>query len=210
MKVDKLVLSKLVSVFEKRGFIVEIFDSKNDVLKYILNSIDISNTLGFGGSQTIKEIELTKTLYENGNSFENRDGRNISNDEKHSIQKRMMNADYYFCSSNAISVDGSIVNIDHSGNRVAAMLYGPKNVFLVIGINKICSTEEKAILRAKTVAGPLNAQRNKEKYHPPCIETGVCTDCDFDERICCSTVIIKKSYPKNRIRLLIVKEKMGF
>jgi len=110
--------------------------------------------------------------------------------------------------TNAISIEGHIVNIDHSGNRVAAMTYGPDKVIIVIGKNKIEDTLEQAMTRARNHAAPLNAIR--AGYNPPCIEKKQCVDCKSKERVCYNLSIIEGQFKADRMRLFIVEEEAGF
>ncbi len=100
------------------------------------------------------------------------------------------------------------VNIDHSGNRVAAMIYGPDNVIVVIGVNKIKDTLDEAIRRAKDIAAPLNAKR--AGYNPPCVELNKCIDCDSKDRSCNNLVIIGGQVKKERLKICIIDKEMGF
>lgn len=100
------------------------------------------------------------------------------------------------------------MNIDHSGNRVAAMIFGPDKVIIVVGKNKICETLNDAIERAKNVSAPLNAKR--AGYNPPCLDIGRCLDCTSKDRVCFNLVVIEGQYDRNRMKLFIVNEDYGF
>jgi len=129
-------------------------------------------------------------------------------DEVKDLKRKSLLADCYISSSNAVSIDGKIVNIDHSGNRVAAITYGPDKVYIVIGKNKITATHEEALTRARNTAAPLNAKR--AGYNPPCVSVGYCTDCVSPERVCCIISTIEGQCIKNRVVLLIANEDEGF
>jgi hypothetical protein len=111
-------------------------------------------------------------------------------------------------SSNAISIDGQLINVDGRGNRVSFLAYGPKNVILVCGMNKIVPDVEAGINRVKTVAAPMNAVRLQR--NTPCSITGVCGDCQSPDCICASTVITRRSHIKNRIKVILVGEEIGY
>ncbi|MPM81321.1 hypothetical protein SDC9_128373 [bioreactor metagenome] len=117
-------------------------------------------------------------------------------------------ADWYITGTNAVSKEGHIVNIDHSGNRAAAMIYGPDNVIIVIGRNKICDTLDDAVKRARNISAPMNAKR--AGYNPPCLQLNRCVDCKSDERVCFNLVIIEGQFVKDRMKLFIVDEEAGF
>lgn len=128
--------------------------------------------------------------------------------ESELIKKRSLLSDWYITGTNAISKEGHIVNIDHSGNRVAAMIYGPDNVIVVIGKNKICCTLDDAIHRVRNISAPLNAER--AGYNPPCLKLNKCVDCKTDERVCYNLVILEGQFVKDRMKLFIVNEELGF
>ena len=122
------------------------------------------------------------------------------------------NADVYLCSSNAVTEDGKLVNIDSTGNRVASMIFGPKKVIVVAGKNKIVKDVGEALRRLKKVAAPMNARRHN-LVELPCVATGACTDCDSPNRICRVITIMEKA--PNRVRqpnltVVLVAEKLGF
>ena len=110
--------------------------------------------------------------------------------------------------ANALSLDGQMVNIDGMGNRVAAIIYGPKSVVVIAGMNKVEDTLEKAVTRARTVAAPMNQQRFQGDT--PCTKTGVCGDCKSESCICNQIVINRHCRPANRIRFILVGEELGF
>ena len=124
------------------------------------------------------------------------------------IYRKAFTSDFYLASANAITLDGKIVNIDGTGNRVAAMIYGPKNVILVIGVNKICTDELSAINRVKNYASPINAIRLNKKT--PCTIKGSCYDCLSNDTICCVTTVNRYSKEKNRIKVILVGEELGY
>lgn len=123
--------------------------------------------------------------------------------------RRALTCDTFLTSVNGLSEDGVLVNVDGMGNRVAAMLFGPKSVVVVAGMNKVCRTEAEAETRARTYAGPLNAARFS-LAKTPCGSTGVCGDCKSDECICSYTVKVRMSKVPGRIKVILVGEPLGF
>ena len=119
-----------------------------------------------------------------------------------------LSADVFVTGANALSVDGQMVNIDGIGNRVAAIVYGPKKVIVVAGMNKVCDTIESAVTRARTVAAPMNMQRFDKDS--PCSVTGVCGNCKNENCICNQILVTRNCRPANRICFLIVGEDLGF
>jgi hypothetical protein len=112
------------------------------------------------------------------------------------------------CSANAISVTGEIINIDGAGNRIAASMFGPKKVVIISGMNKVSADFDSAMKRAKQVAGPLRAKDFNIK--PPCVETGLCSDCHSPQRICNITTIFHRRPMMTDMSVILVKENLGY
>ena len=111
-------------------------------------------------------------------------------------------------SSNAITAEGELVNIDGTGNRVGALIYGPEHVIILAGMNKVSPTLEEAVSRIKNVASPLNA--NRLNRNTPCAATGLCADCLSPDCIWSHTVITRKSAPEKRIKIILIGEPLGY
>jgi hypothetical protein len=133
------------------------------------------------------------------------------------LQKEAFLADIFITGTNAITMDGKLVNIDGKGNRVAAMIFGPDKVIVVVGGNKIVKDEAEALMRVRQYAAPLNAKRHALKHHQdgfidlPCVKSGSCVDCSHGYRICHYTVIIggAMDWQKGRINVVIIGEALG-
>lgn len=141
-------------------------------------------------------------------NFLDRYEENLSPQEMKEIFRKSFCADAYFTSTNAITEEGELYNVDGMGNRVAAMLYGPDKVIVVCGVNKIVKNIDEAINRNKVVSAPANAKRLNTKT--PCKEVGYCMDCSSSERICCEYTIIKKQRIPNRIHIIFINESFGY
>lgn len=124
------------------------------------------------------------------------------------MRRKGLTADFMIASSNAITLDGRLVNLDGMGNRVAAMTFGPKKVILVVGMNKLAMTLQEAIDRTKQLAAPMNCIRLD--IANPCRETGLCSDCHTPTRICNIWSIIEGAAVKDRIHVKLVGETLGF
>jgi L-lactate utilization protein LutB len=122
--------------------------------------------------------------------------------------RRALLCDTYLCGTNAIAEDGRLVNIDGNGNRVAAMIFGPKQVIITAGMNKIAKTYEDALVRARTVAAPLNIRRFPDKK-TPCGETGTCEDCLCPDTICAYFVTTRVCKPPGRIKIILIGKDLG-
>ena len=124
------------------------------------------------------------------------------------MKAKMINADYFLMSTNAITLDGELVNIDGTANRVNYLCYGPENVLIIAGMNKVSTNVEEGINRVKNIASPPNTLRLKKDT--PCAKTGRCTDCLSPDCICSQTVITRRSSVKGRIKVILVGEELGF
>ncbi len=193
--------------FEQRNIRLIVLDSLEATKEYILQEIPISCTVGIGHSATLQQMDLTHALAERGNPVYDKETA-VDGEESYRIKREALLSDYYISGANAISADGRIVNMDHSGNRVAALAFGPKKVILVAGVNKITETLETAIDRVKNIACPMNAER--AGFHPPCVSLGRCVDCVSEQRICNDLSVIQGQPYPGRMTLLIVKQPCGF
>lgn len=198
---------EIIKNFKSRNIDVTFFETLENVKDKINELIPIDCSVGIGNSKTLKEMNISNVLRERGNIVFDKTMTENKEESEH-IKKKSLLADWYITGTNAISKEGHIVNIDHSGNRVAAMIYGPDNVIVVVGKNKICDTLDEATQRARNISAPMNAKR--AGYNPPCLELKRCIDCKTDERVCFNLVIIEGQFVKNRMKLFIVNEELGF
>lgn len=160
-----------------------------------------------GGSMTLRETGILDML--TGGNYDFRDPHSAPTPEEREKQRReAFSCDYFFASANAITENGEICNLDGMGSRVAPIIYGPKNVILVAGINKIVPDEAAARVRIKEIASPANAKRLSCKT--PCSETGKCADCVSPERICCSYTCLGFQRIPDRIKVIIIGENLGY
>lgn len=200
-------INKLKENFKLRNIEVQYFETLEDVKSYILNTVPIECTVGIGHSATLGKMDITDALLKRGNIVYDKE-LGMDKEECKFLKKKALLSDYYITGSNAVSLDGRIVNVDHSGNRVAAINYGPDNVIIVVGKNKVVATLDEAIKRVKNVACPQNAKR--AGFNPPCVTLNRCIDCLSKERVCNSLSIIEGQSDKNRMKLFIVNEECGF
>ncbi len=204
---NKLVSEKVIKTMESRGIEAFYCESKEAALKKILELIPDESSVAWGGSESIKELGLISALYDgNYNLLDRAKAKN--QDEIDEIYRKAFFSDFYLMSTNAFTIDGKLVNIDGTGNRVASMIYGPKNVIIVAGMNKLEMNEENAILRAHSKAAGINALRLDKET--PCGKTGICSECIGEDCICCQVVITRKSKPKGRIKVILVGDELGY
>lgn len=200
-------IKSLISNLKSRNidaFFLESFDEINEEL---LKIIPDNCTIGVGHSITVQNSGIIKRLIERGNIVFDKTTA-IDKEESKKIKKMALTSDWYITGTNAISLEGHIVNIDHSGNRVAAMIYGPDNVVIIVGVNKIVDSLSDAISRVRNIASPLNAKR--AGFTPPCVKLNKCVDCKSKERVCNDLVIIEGQEVIGRMKVFIVNESAGF
>lgn len=178
----------------------------------LLNTIkDIAKEgeiVSVGGSMSLFETNVIDLLRSGRYNFLDRYKPNITPAEIKNIYRQSFSADTYFASANAITENGEIFNVDGNGNRVAAILYGPDKVILVVGVNKIVKNVEEAVARNKEICGPGNGKRLNTST--PCSKVGYCMDCKSEDRICCEYTLIKRQRTTNRIHVIFVNESIGF
>ncbi len=205
---NKNILLQVRNALEKREFVVSYCPSTIALSRILLRKIPKSAVVGVPGSVTIREIGIIKKLKERGNQVVQHWKRRLTEETDRDVRQAEARADYYLTSANAITLDGDIINIDGVGNRVAAMIYGPKNVFIIAGYNKIVRSIDEGIKRSKDIAGVMNARRVDAKT--PCVKTGVCTDCSAKRRICRVISIIQYRPWQTNIEVFLVNQHLGF
>lgn len=194
--------NEIRSNFEKHGFETHLFSTKQEVLNYFLGTLK-NQTIGFGGSVTLRELRLFEALSDQNavvwhNKINSTDVRRMAN-----------TARVYITSANAVSETGEIVNIDGTGNRVAMTAFGPDTCYYVVGKNKITPNVTAAYERCKNVAAPLNAKRLNVKT--PCAKEGdKCYDCNSPGRICRITTIIDRAPLSMKSVIVFVDQDLGY
>lgn len=198
---------KLVEALAKRNMEGYYCATKEEALKKALELIPEGASVTWGGSQSIQQIGLTAAL-KNGayNVYDRADAKDA--DEVQEIYRKAFSVDYYLASSNAITYDGQLLNIDGNGNRVAAMIFGPKNVLLIVGMNKLTKDIDSAMDRVRNYASVLNVLRLD--CDTPCKTVGKCSDCISPQTVCCQVVTTRFSRTKNRIKIILVGEELGY
>lgn len=198
---------RVVKALESRNMEAYYTDTKEEALKKALELIPKGSTINMGGSASVHEIGLTDAVSTDEYVFYDRDQAKTP-EEKNEIALKAFTCDWFLGSANAISEDGVIVNIDGNANRVAAYAFGPKNVLLIVGMNKVVKTEEDAMQRARNEAAPINNQRFGGNN--PCVKNGSCFDCKSVDCICCQIMITRFSRIPKRFKVILVGEDLGF
>ena len=198
---------KAVEVLGKKGFVAVYCATSVEAVDYILKEALEAKTIGFGGSMSVANLQLSDNLQQMGKELLNHGVPNLSMEERLEIMRRQLNCDLFLTGTNALTLTGCLVNIDATGNRVGAMIFGPRKVIVVAGRNKLVSDTQAALQRIKDYASPPNAKRLN--YKTPCAVTGFCADCNSPERICRVTSIIEYKPRLTDMRVLVVNEEMG-
>ncbi len=204
---DKLS-TKVLESLKKRHFDAYYCNTKDEALKQILDLIPQNHVVSWGGSETLNEIGVKELLKEKSYQVIDRDTAK-SPEERTELMRKALLCDTFLMSSNAISEDGQLFNIDGNGNRVAAMIFGPKSVIVIAGMNKVVKTIDDAIQRARTIAAPANMQHFKD-MKTPCYINGSCGDCLSLDCICSQLVTTRISRPANKIKVILIGEELGF
>jgi len=211
-------IEKVMKALRKNNIEPFYVDDKQQVCAVVEKLLKEGDSVSCGGSLSLAQSGVSKMLSSGKYVFLDR-SKATSNEEMQNIYRQTFGVDAYFCSSNAITENGELYNVDGNSNRVAAILFGPKIVIMVVGVNKIVANIDEAQLRVKTIAAPLNAKRLNCKTY--CCEKGHCvaldtenpeipSGCASDARICCNYVISARQRIKNRIKVILVGESLGF
>ena len=192
-KYYETLANTMIKNFEKRRMEAYYYPTAKEAVEKALSFLPSGAVVAHGGSMTLEFLDraVCKTP---------EDSRKIFHDA--------LMADYYFMSTNAMTIDGELVNIDGNGNRVAALIYGPENVIILAGMNKVAKDVAEAIDRVHLTATPMNCVRlNKQT---PCAVTGVCADCLSPDCICNQVVITRRSGIQGRIKVILIGEELGY
>lgn len=204
----ELQAKSLISAIEKRNMTAYYCENKEACLQKVLEILPEGCTIAWGGSESIKEAGIPDAVKESGKYTVYDRAKYLSPRQVKEFNKLAFSSDYYFMSSNAITLDGMLMNIDGNGNRVANLIFGPEHVIVVVGMNKVVPTIEYAYDRIRNIASPPNTIRLRK--NTPCSKLGKCGDCYSDDCICNQIVITRRSREKERIIVLLVNDNLGF
>ncbi|MBQ6695600.1 MAG: lactate utilization protein [Lachnospiraceae bacterium] len=206
-KRNKLLAEKVIKGLQSRNMEGYYVDNKEAALKKVFELIPRGSSIGWGGSASIDEVGLKVVAKTGDYVVFDRDGCKDPIKKKQ-IELKIFGSDYFLCSTNAITEDGILVNIDGNSNRVAAIAYGPTHVIMVVGMNKVAKDVDAAIYRARNEAAPINAQRFP--LETPCKKNGSCANCMSKDTICCQFLVTRFSRHEGRIKVILVGEDLGF
>ena len=197
-------IMRTIEALEKNNMNGYLVETKEGIIDKICELVDEGSKVSCGGSMSLFECGVIDHLRSSRYNFLDRYKEGLSKDEVKKVFRESFFADAYFTSSNAITEDGKLYNVDGNGNRVAAMLYGPDKVIVIAGVNKIV----KNIDGNKQVSGPANAKRLNKLV--PCTKVGYCMDCKGNDKICREFTVISSQSNKDRIHVIFINEELGY
>lgn len=200
--------TQLIKAFEANNMTCMFVKDKDELRHYLKEILNSQKKIAVGGSVTLNQLGVIDLIKESDVDFIDRYEDGLTRDEMLDRFREGFFADLFITSTNALTMDGCLYNIDGTGNRVAAMIFGPKEVIVIAGLNKICQDEQEAIAHIRGCSAPANAMRLNKKT--PCVKTGHCMDCHSPERICSSYVKLGYQGQVNRIKVIIVEENLGY
>lgn len=217
VRVHRKILERTAENLEANNMKPFIADTAADALAIVRSLLTEGETVACGGSMTLEETGVTELLRSGAYNFLDRAGK--SGEEAEAVLRAAFSADHYLTSANAVTENGELYNVDGNSNRVAAICFGPRSVIVVAGRNKVVRTLDEAVLRVKRFAAPMNTARlGCETY---CRSKGECmalaqgfdgmtTGCGSEKRICCSFVVSAQQRIKDRIKVILVNEELGY
>ena len=182
-------------------------ETSRKAVEKVLELVEEGASVTWGGSVTFQETGVKEAL-EKGN-YEILDRSTAKTpEEQRAFYQKAVGADYFFMSTNAITTDGELVNIDGNGNRVACLIHGPQHVIVLTGMNKVVADIESAVPRIRNTSSPANAVRLHT--NTPCEINGVCGDCQSPGCMCCEIVVTRRSRHNGRIKVILIGEELGY
>jgi len=201
---------RLLDALKKKQYDAHFFETPDEARQFILDRIDTHETVGIGGSMTLREgLQVVEGLREKGIAVYDHWDAGDDRARRAELKRKHREVDVFLAGINAITTDGTLVNLDGGGNRVGNLCFGPRKVIAVAGLNKLVDSLELALDRVRNKAAVLNAMRLK--VQTPCVATGVCSDCDAPRRICAALLILqKKPNDIDEFCVVLVNEEMGY
>jgi len=204
---NERLIKTLTKNLEKRHFEVYYCPTKEDAKNQALALMPEGSSVGWGGSMTMMEIGLNTAVHEGNYVVIDRETAQ-SMEERAEFQRQALFTDFFIAGTNAVSENGILVNVDGTGNRLAALCYGPKNVIMLVGLNKVAQDLDAAVKRARSYAAPINNMRYLGDT--PCSTTGICGNCISLDCICNQVLVTRACRPAGRIKIILIGEEVGF
>ena len=197
----------IIKNLKKRNMIGYYCETGKEALDLVKSILPKGSLVTNGGSETLVETGIMDLIRSGEYEYIDRKSAKTP-EESRALYGRIVTADYYLMSTNAITKEGELINVDGVGNRVACLINGPEHILIITGMNKVVTTVEDGIRRVRNIAAPPNSIRIGSKT--PCSVTGFCSDCQSDDCICSQTVITRRSMKPGRITVILVGEEYGF
>ena len=197
-----------IKALRKNGFEALYAADEAEAREEIVKRIGESATVGVGGSMTIREIGILEDLVGRSQVIYDHWKPGLAQDEILALRRAQLTCDVFLSSINALTLKGQLVSIDGIGNRIAAMTFGPRKVILAVGVNKITRDLDAALLRIKEVSAPLTLKESGAAI--PCVQTGICNECDSPERLCRATVILDRKPMLTDTTVIVIGKELGF
>lgn len=199
---------KAVQALKKNEFDAEYFPTTAEAVSKVMGIAASVKTIGVGGSVTVRSLNILEVLEGQGKAIYDHWKPSLSLEESMRVRRAQLTCDLFLTGTNAVTLNGEIVNIDGAGNRVCAMTFGPKKVVILAGVNKIVRDVHEAVRRIHEVASPMNCKRRGD--NTPCGESGICNDCKSPNRICRITVILNRKPKLTDISVYLIGSELGF
>lgn len=205
---DETIGTAAVKALQKNGFDAIYVADIEEAAKRVMAFIEKGKTIGFGGSMTIKALRIAEKAQERGAIVLDHNAPGLTPEKKLEILRSQLSCDVFISGSNAVTLDGYLINVDYNGNRVAALTFGPKKAVVVVGTNKIVRNLQEAQERIETVAAPMNNKRLEKPN--PCVKTGICQDCALETRICRIYQVLRRRPALLDFTVIVVGSYLGF
>ena len=202
-------IDKVIGTLKKNEMEAVYFQTAAEAKEEILRRIPSRAKVGLGGSVTLREIGIIEALEKRGDEVYDHWKEGLSKEGRQEVGKKQQRAEFFLTSTNALTLDGKLINVDASGNRVTSMIFGPERVIVITGINKIVKNLKEGLARIKKVAAPRNCQRRKDPT--PCAQDLICHNCNTPARICrVTTIIERRPWGIREFTVILVGEELGY
>lgn len=202
-------IDKVIECLKKNEMEAVYFPTVAEAKEEALRRIPSGARVGIGGSITLREMGIPETLEKRGDEVYDHWKEGLSKERRQEVGKKQQRSDFFLTSTNALTLDGKLINVDATGNRVASMIFGPERVMVIAGVNKIVKNLNEGLARVKKVAAPRNCQRRKDPT--PCAQDLVCRNCDTPARLCrVTTIIERRPWGIKEFAVILVGEELGY
>ena len=209
MAITPETIDKVIESLNKNEMEAVYFPTVAEAREEVLRRIPSGARVGIGGSVTLREMGILEALEKRGDEVYDHWKEGLSKERRQEVGKRQQRADFFLTSTNALTLDGKLINVDATGNRVASMIFGPERVLVIAGVNKIVKNLNEGLARVKKVAAPRNCQRRRDPT--PCAQDLVCHNCDTPARLCrVTTIIERRPWGIKEFAVLLVGEELGY